>query len=39
VRDYLETTGWDKNPPAPTLPENIVQTASDRYREIMEILI
>jgi len=34
VRDYLETTGWDKNPPAPKLPERIVRGTSERYLEI-----
>lgn len=38
VRDYLLTLDWDKTPPGPVLPENIVAKAADRYREIMEIL-
>lgn len=33
VRDYLESTGWDKNPPAPSLPDEIVQTISKKYLE------
>ena len=33
VRDWLETTGWDKTPPAPELPADVVQGTSDRYRE------
>lgn len=39
VRNYLETLDWDKNPPAPTLPDNIVTEASNRYREIADALI
>ena len=31
VRDWLETTGWDKRPPAPPLPPEVVQATSDRY--------
>jgi len=33
VRDYLETLDWNKQPPAPDLPENIVQQTADKYRE------
>jgi len=33
VRDYLESCGWDKNPPPPSLPEEIVQTTSKKYLE------
>ncbi len=39
VRNYLETLDWDKTPPAPKLPENIVKEASRRYREIADALI
>ncbi len=38
VRDYLETLDWDKTPPAPTLPENIVQKTARQYQEIQQIL-
>ncbi len=38
VRDYLETTGWDKNSPPPTLPDDIVQKTREKYIEIYEIL-
>jgi len=31
VRDYLETLGWDKNPPAPPLPEDIIRKTSEKY--------
>ncbi len=33
VRDYLETSGWDKNPPAPNLPTEIIQRTADKYTE------
>jgi phosphoribosylaminoimidazole-succinocarboxamide synthase len=34
VRDYLEKIGWDKKPPAPQLPDEIIQGTSAKYREI-----
>jgi phosphoribosylaminoimidazole-succinocarboxamide synthase len=39
VRNYLETLGWDKTPPAPELPQDIVEKTAARYKEIMEILV
>jgi phosphoribosylaminoimidazole-succinocarboxamide synthase len=33
VRDYLETLGWNKQPPAPALPEEVVRKTSDKYEE------
>jgi phosphoribosylaminoimidazole-succinocarboxamide synthase len=33
VRDYLETTGWNKTPPAPRLPEEIIKKTSEKYLE------
>lgn len=33
LRDYLESTGWNKEPPPPPLPEHIVQGTAERYRE------
>lgn len=33
VRDYLETTGWDKKDPAPELPPDIVARSSAKYRD------
>jgi phosphoribosylaminoimidazole-succinocarboxamide synthase len=38
VRDYLETLNWDKRPPAPSLPENVVQKTSEKYREAFRVL-
>ena len=33
VRDYLETLAWDKTPPAPPLPDEVVQRTSEKYLE------
>jgi phosphoribosylaminoimidazole-succinocarboxamide synthase len=33
VRDYLLTLAWDKTPPAPHLPGDIIEKTSERYRE------
>lgn len=33
VRDYLERIGWNKRPPAPDLPGDIVAATRDKYRE------
>lgn len=38
VRDYLETLDWDKTPPAPSLPEAIVERTAAKYREAYERL-
>jgi phosphoribosylaminoimidazole-succinocarboxamide synthase len=38
VRDYLEASGWNKEPPAPALPEEIVQKTSEKYIEAYERL-
>ncbi|MCH2374067.1 MAG: phosphoribosylaminoimidazolesuccinocarboxamide synthase [Planctomycetes bacterium] len=36
VRDYLKEQDWDRTPPGPELPEEIVQETSRRYRELYE---
>jgi phosphoribosylaminoimidazole-succinocarboxamide synthase len=33
VRDYLERIGWDKQPPGPALPPDVVAATRDKYRE------
>jgi phosphoribosylaminoimidazole-succinocarboxamide synthase len=38
VRDWLESIGWNKEPPVPALPPEIVEGTRRRYREIFEIL-
>ena len=36
VRDYLERIGWNKQPPGPALPDDVVQATRDKYREAYE---
>ena len=31
VRDWLEATGWDKTPPPPTLPDEVITASRERY--------
>jgi len=38
VRDYLETLDWDKTPPGPTLPDEVVANTSKKYIEAYERL-
>ena len=38
VRDYLETLDWDKTPPAPKLPAEVIARTSQKYREALERL-
>ncbi len=38
VRDYLNSLDWDKTPPGPELPEEVVKATRDRYIEIYERL-
>jgi phosphoribosylaminoimidazole-succinocarboxamide synthase len=38
VRDYLETLHWNKTPPAPRLPPEIVERTSQKYQEAFERL-
>ncbi len=38
VRDYLESTGWNKQPPAPRLPQQIIAETSRKYIEAYERL-
>ncbi|HZX52046.1 MAG TPA: phosphoribosylaminoimidazolesuccinocarboxamide synthase [Pseudomonas sp.] len=35
VRDWLESTGWDKQSPAPTVPADVAQKTADKYREAL----
>jgi len=34
VRDWLSASGWDKEPPAPMLPPEVIEGTSKRYREV-----
>ena len=38
VRDWLDTSGWDREPPAPELPAEVVAQTGARYREAFERL-
>lgn len=38
IRNYLISLGWDRRPPAPTLPDDIVAQAASRYQEIHDNL-
>jgi len=38
VRDYLESIRWNKQPPAPALPPDVVQHTSEKYREAYRVL-
>jgi phosphoribosylaminoimidazole-succinocarboxamide synthase len=35
VRDWLETQNWNKKPPAPALPENVIRQTMEKYREAL----
>jgi phosphoribosylaminoimidazole-succinocarboxamide synthase len=36
VRDYLDSIGWDRNPPAPPLPADVIARTRERYLEAMD---
>jgi phosphoribosylaminoimidazole-succinocarboxamide synthase len=38
IRDWLDTLDWDKSPPPPDLPDEIVDAASERYEEVFQRL-
>jgi phosphoribosylaminoimidazole-succinocarboxamide synthase len=38
VRDYLESLHWNKKPPAPHLPADVLKRTSDNYREALRLL-
>jgi phosphoribosylaminoimidazole-succinocarboxamide synthase len=38
VRDYLESLHWNKKPPAPKLPPDVLKRTSDNYREALRLL-
>ena len=38
VRDYLETLPWDKQPPPPPLPPEIIERTAEKYRESLRLL-
>lgn len=38
VRDWLEQSGWNKQPPAPTVPQDVMDKTLAKYREAFDIL-
>ena len=38
VRDYLVSVGWNKQPPPPSLPREVVEKTSEKYREAYRLL-
>ena len=36
VRDYLENLGWAKTPPAPALPQEVIEATAAKYREALQ---
>lgn len=38
VRDYLESIKWDKNPPAPELPQDVIEKTEAKYKEALRAL-
>jgi phosphoribosylaminoimidazole-succinocarboxamide synthase len=39
LRDYLNSTDWDKNPPAPQLPQDILDKTASKYQQVVSILL
>ena len=39
LRDYLESVDWDKEPPPPELPREVIENTRLKYKEAMDILI
>lgn len=39
VRDYLSAIGWDKQPPAPELPAEVIAKTSEKYREAYRLIV
>ena len=39
LRNYLETLDWNKEPPTPKLPEDIINKIINKYKEIQEKIL
>ncbi|MGB9668508.1 MAG: phosphoribosylaminoimidazolesuccinocarboxamide synthase [Thermosulfidibacteraceae bacterium] len=39
VRDYVESINWDKKPPAPPLPRDVIEKTVERYKAIERIIL
>lgn len=38
IRDYVERIGWDKQPPAPVLPDELIEETAARYQDVLRRL-
>ncbi|CAM3736599.1 phosphoribosylaminoimidazolesuccinocarboxamide synthase [Avibacterium avium] len=38
IRDWLENSGWNKEPPAPKVPADVIQKTVDKYQEALDLL-
>jgi phosphoribosylaminoimidazole-succinocarboxamide synthase len=38
VRDYLESIRWNKQPPAPALPDHVAAKTSEKYKQAYRVL-
>jgi len=38
IRDWLEQSDWNKQPPAPTVPAEVIEKTLAKYREALELL-
>ncbi|MDD3051581.1 MAG: phosphoribosylaminoimidazolesuccinocarboxamide synthase [Candidatus Cloacimonetes bacterium] len=39
IRDFTENSGWNKRPPAPELPDNVIKKTYDKYYEAYRIIV
>ncbi|HRP68604.1 MAG TPA: phosphoribosylaminoimidazolesuccinocarboxamide synthase [Turneriella sp.] len=39
IRDYVESLGWNKTPPAPRLPQTIIQKTVEQYKKMEDIIL
>lgn len=39
IRDYLNSTGWNKQPPAPHLPQEVIQNTLAKYQQIRDLIM
>jgi phosphoribosylaminoimidazole-succinocarboxamide synthase len=38
VRDWLEAQNWNKRPPAPALPQDVLEKTAEKYQEALRLL-
>ncbi|VEI58058.1 phosphoribosylaminoimidazolesuccinocarboxamide synthase [Pasteurella multocida] len=38
IRDWLQNSGWNKEPPAPKVPAEVIQKTVDKYQEALDLL-